>query len=236
MRYISGTESKIVSIAAGVRLPLLLFSIVPHQAGSASRFMAETFRGGAAVLAGGRSLRMGQDKATLLVEGTTLLSRTAQMLQTLADPVIIVESAPNSCELKNVRTIPDRCPGAGPLGGIITALYELGEGAHLVVACDLPFLNPVLLRMLQDLATEEFDAVVPSINERLEPLCAVYDYSSLRTLEAFVHEGGRAVHIALGQIHTRVVHESDLRRCDPELKSFVNLNTPDDVRQWIGPR
>jgi molybdopterin-guanine dinucleotide biosynthesis protein A len=187
--------------------------------------------GGAIVLAGGRSERMGQDKALLRHDGLTLLETVVSTLRPFACEIVIVADRAEKYALPGCRTVGDDYQQTGPLGGIVTGLRTLGAGSHLVVACDMPSLQPAVLRLLRDVAGPEWDAVVPEIGGRLEPLCALYTDTALPALEHFLADGGRALHRALGTIRTRVVPEAELRRHDPTLLTFTNLNTPDDLER-----
>jgi molybdenum cofactor guanylyltransferase len=190
-------------------------------------------RGGAAILAGGRSSRMGRDKALLEIDGRRLLDRCADALRPIASPIIVVADTPDRFSLPAYRTVADLYPGAGPVGAIVTALLALGEGWHLIVACDMPFLKTELLQLLVSRAGDDFDAIVPRIEDRPEPLCALYRQTCVGPLQAFLKGGERpAAHRALRAVRTRYVEEPDLRGADPHLLSFVNLNTPEDARQW----
>ncbi len=187
--------------------------------------------GGAIVLAGGRSERMGQDKALLRVCGRTLLETVVAMLEPLVREVIVVADRADRYALSAARVVGDDYPQTGPLGGILTGLRELGAGSHLVVACDMPTLQPALLQLLLDAASSEWDAVVPEVGGRPEPLCAVYCDTAAEPLRRFLESGRRAVHLALTQIRTRRIPEAELRRLDPDLLTFTNLNTPPDLER-----
>ena len=187
--------------------------------------------GGAIVLAGGRSERMGQDKALLRWNGVSLLEGAVATLRPLVREVVIVADRADRYDLPDCRTVADAFPQTGPLGGILTGLIALGTGMHLAVACDMPSLQPAVLRLLLDAATPEWDVVVPEIDGRLEPLCAVYADTAVPALQDFLQGGGRALHKALDLLRTRRISEADLRRCDPALLTFTNLNTPHDLER-----
>ncbi|HLK60075.1 MAG TPA: molybdenum cofactor guanylyltransferase [Chthonomonadaceae bacterium] len=184
---------------------------------------------GAIVLAGGKSERMGQDKALLSFRGHTLLEGVLLTLRPLVGEIVVVTASPNRYELHEVREVTDLFPDCGPVGGIITGLRELGEGQHLVVACDMPLLQTPVLRVLLDAASAEWDAVIPEIGGRLEPLCAVYSASALSPLKNFFTSGQRAAHKALQTLRVRKLEEEVLRRLDPQLITFTNINTPQDL-------
>ncbi len=186
---------------------------------------------GAIVLAGGRSMRMGQDKALLRTNGLTLLETVVATLHPLAGEIVIVADQAEKYLLPNCRVVGDLYPQTGPLGGVLTGLSELGAGAHLVVACDMPTLQPALLRLLIDSMGPEWDVVVPEVEGRMEPLCAVYSDTVVSALQAFLDSGGRALHKALGTVRTRRIPEAELRLYDPTLLTFTNLNKPDDLER-----
>ena len=187
--------------------------------------------GGAIVLAGGRSVRMGQDKALLHTNGLTLLETVVAALRPLVGEIVIVADRADKYDLLDCRVVGDLYPETGPLGGILTGLYALGTGRHLVIACDMPALQPAVLRLLLDSAGPEWDVVVPEIVGRMEPLCAVYADTAIPALQAFLDSGGRALQRALTGVRTLRIPETELRRYDPILLTFTNLNTPDDLER-----
>jgi molybdopterin-guanine dinucleotide biosynthesis protein A len=196
--------------------------------------MAVKARGGGAILAGGKSLRMGHDKPLLQVSGSTLLERCAEALRPIVVEVIVVADVAERFNLSNCRVVGDHCPGTGPVGGIVTALKVLGEGTHVVVACDMPFLQTDLLQMLLEFATEDYDAIVPWIDGRPEPLCAVYRHTCAAPFLQFLASGQRAANRALETVRVKRAEEGELRKADPHLISFTNLNTPEDAGRWLG--
>lgn len=188
--------------------------------------------GGAIVLAGGRSERMGQDKALLRANGRTLLETVVNTLRPLVREIVIVADRADKYALPDCRTIGDLYPNTGPLGGILTGLNALGAGHHLAVACDMPALQPAVLRLLLDSAGPEWDVVVPEVEGRMEPLCAVYSDTAIPALQAYLENGGRALHRALqAEVRTLRIPEEALRHVDPSLLTFTNLNTPDDLER-----
>ena len=186
---------------------------------------------GAIILAGGKSQRMGQDKALLTVEGMTLLERCVANLLALVTDVVVVADTPNKYALPCGRVIADTFPDCGPVGGIITGLTALGPGTHFVLACDMPVVKPVVLQLLQKAATLEWDAVVPEVNGRLEPLCAVYRHSAAPGLLRYLETGERSARGAVATLRMKRIGEGVLRRIDPNLISFTNANTPEEWQQ-----
>ncbi|MEP6755471.1 MAG: molybdenum cofactor guanylyltransferase [Chthonomonadales bacterium] len=193
---------------------------------------------GAILLAGGKSQRMGEDKTRLLVDGQSILVRTITKLQGFADRIIIV--ADDISRISNpVGVTPepeiviDRFPDTGPLGGIITGMQALGDGSHLVVACDMPGLNIGVLELLLQRVSANFDAVVPTTGGNAEPLCAVYNSTCLPLLLDYLASGGRSVHKALSKLNTVYIDESTWGPVDPTGNCFTNLNKPEDLAQYL---
>jgi molybdopterin-guanine dinucleotide biosynthesis protein A len=181
----------------------------------------------AAVMAGGKSRRMGRDKAWLEVGGVPLVRRAIAALEPLADEVFVVANDERYRSL-GVRVAADRYPGGGALGGIATAVAEAAHDVVLVAACDMPFLDSAVWRILLEGAAEA-DVVVPRVRGELETLHAVYSKACLPGMERALAEGRLRVISFFGEVRVREIAESELRAVDPELRSFTNLNTPDEL-------
>jgi molybdopterin-guanine dinucleotide biosynthesis protein A len=187
----------------------------------------------AAVIAGGAGRRMGADKRTMLVEGVPLLLRAVTAVSLIATEVLVVttRTRPLPFELPDLRVIYDRVNNGGPLAGIEAALSEASYELVLVVAGDMPWLQPPLLRLLVDRArTEpEADAVAIRSARGLEPLLAVYRPSVRPVLTGLVDRGERRVGRVLELVRAVSISEDEWRRVDPEASSLININRPDDI-------
>jgi molybdopterin-guanine dinucleotide biosynthesis protein A len=172
---------------------------------------------------------MGQDKCHLPFGETTLLNRVVGQVAQACAPVIVVARAASDYPDCGARVIGDRHPGAGPLGGLAAGLAAVETACAAVVACDTPFIAPALLRGLLGLA-RDWDAIVPVVAGRAQPLCAVYRREVATVAETILARGERAAHRLLAQpgLRVRRVPEDALRAWDPDLLSFVGINTPDD--------
>jgi len=174
-----------------------------------------------AVLSGGASRRMGRAKALIDVGGRAMADRSLDALRGagIADVVLVGGDAEALLGLSADR-IDDRYPGAGPLGGVITALHHHADASRVVVvSCDLPMLTADVIRSL---VAEEGEIVVAR-TDRIEPMCAVWSRELLDQLQTEFDGGARAVHQMIAA--SRPV-EVDV---DPGL--LRNVNTPDDLRQ-----
>lgn len=180
------------------------------------------------VLAGGKSSRMGREKALLTWQGKPLVRRVVDALQDVFPAVRVVTQSEEVAQAAGVWSLSDRFPERGPLGGIHAALTEVGD--CFVCATDMPFLNADFIRHLCGLA-ENFDVVVPRVEGRPETLHAVYKATCLPVVERQLTEGVNKVAAFFPQVRVRFVEEAECRQFDAELKMFVNVNTPGEYEQ-----
>lgn len=180
------------------------------------------------VQAGGKSRRMGRDKALLELGGQTLLARAVATLRRITPDVLVVGPPARQHHAAGARVVPDAYPESGPLGGIATALLAAATARVAVVACDMPFLNAELLAYLASLDPDA-DAVVPRMEGQPEPLHAVYARASLPVMQEQLAAGDLRVANFLARVRVRYVEEPELRAVDPDLRSFFNINTPADL-------
>ncbi len=185
-----------------------------------------------AIMAGGRSSRFGSDKALLEYGGQILLQRTAGVLRNAGLDVLIVGPPERGEQAPGVAAVQDEYPGIGPLGGICTALHARPHGV-LAVAVDMPFLSAPLLRYLASLAAEA-DVVLPIVDGRGQQLHAVYGPACLPHIEAQIARGDYKIDRFFGHVRVRRVEEPELRRFDPELRSFRNINTRESWQALLG--
>ena len=179
----------------------------------------------AAILAGGKSRRMVTDKASLRLPGRGMLIETiVGRLRAVADEIFIVANDDRFASL-GLPIVADRFPDSGSLGGIYSALVAARHERCLVVACDMPFLSIPLLQHLSQVDPEA-DAVVPRIGGQPEPLHALYRRACARAIERQLQAGQFRIISFFPDVQVRFVEEAELRRFDPELRSFVNVNTP----------
>ena len=195
----------------------------------------------AAVLAGGQSRRMGTDKALLRLTpgGPTLIEMVLAAVRAVADDVFLVANDDRLAHL-GLRTVPDAFPGAGSLGGIYSAVEGAGESHCLVVACDMPFLSPPLLRALAD-TPRDYDVLAPYLEVGTnrqggtkgvyETLHAIYGRAALPAMrEQLVAARYRIVGF-FPAVRVQAITEEAVRALDPQLRSFFNVNTPERLAE-----
>lgn len=184
----------------------------------------------AAILAGGENMRMGKkNKAFLEVGGQSFLARTLSCLRPMFDEIMVIGHDTERYGSFGVPVHPDLRPGHGSLGGILTALRRSSNKRTFCVACDMPFLSPAVVSRLVERSSEGWDAVLPRLSPGIEPLCAVYAASLVPVIEDLLDRGEFRIRRALAGSRVCYVDEEELRRLDPDLRSFVNINTPEDL-------
>ncbi len=187
---------------------------------------------GCIVLAGGRGLRLGRDKVLATIGGRSLLQQTISHVGRICKEVIVVTAGkrdlPCAADHLRLRQVADVFPGKGPLGGIYTGLVASGFSHNLVVASDMPFLNEALLRYMINLS-DGFDAVVPRVDELVEPLHAVYSKECIAPIEAMIKQDQLGVNGLLGLVRVRYVDAEEIDQFDPQHLSFFNVNTKADM-------
>lgn len=190
---------------------------------------------GAAILAGGKSVRMGgRNKALLELDGEPILAKTLAALAPHFEDIIIVGGTPELYQPFGRECHADIFPGLGSLGGIHAALAHSRTIKTFCIACDMPFIRGSVLSLLIDRAGGDWEAVVPRLSQGLEPLCAVYDRVLKGPIEKQLARGERRIRSVFEGRKTLYIDEADLVAHDPELASFVNINTPGDLEKARG--
>ena len=203
------------------------------------------------ILAGGNGRRLGAEKSLLEFEGKPLICWTAEKLSRAADEIVIVARSESHAErLEEIFSglNPDFAPelkpriiftwdsvaGFGPVAGLYAGMKRARGHFAFATGCDLPFLNPQVIERLFELACEEdYEAAVPvQPNGFFEPLHCVYHREKmLLACERAIKKAERRIHAPLQELCVRRVHVDLLRPLDPDLLTFFNLNTRDDLER-----
>ncbi|MGA8142604.1 MAG: molybdenum cofactor guanylyltransferase [Candidatus Acidiferrales bacterium] len=182
-------------------------------------------------MAGGESSRMGRDKALLELGGVAMIVRAANLVESVTDTCAVIG---DSVRLEGLalRIITDDMPGAGPLGGIATALRASRAAWNLVIACDLPYLTREWLEFLAERALRsEADAVLPMNERGAEPLCAMYRKRSEGAIREALDRGTRKVTDGLAGVATQFIEPSEWKGFDSDGLLFKNMNSPADYEE-----
>ncbi len=185
------------------------------------------------IQAGGESRRMGQDKGLVRLAGQSLVARAIQRLSPIADEVLVTTNRPPAYEFLGVPLFPDLIPGRGALGGLYTALSAASQPLVAVVACDMPFVNSALLEAeRQALLAAQADIVIPHTGEGLEPFHAIYRRETcLPPIQQAIETDKWRVDSWFSQVKVELFRREDILRYDPQMLSFWNINTPEDLQK-----
>lgn len=197
------------------------------------------------ILAGGKSRRMGRDKAFLEFNGQLLIERVIERVSHVCADVTIVANDVPAYTRFGLPVISDIFPGKGSLGGLYSGLLHAQRDYALAVACDMPFLNEMLLRYLISLAPQ-YDIVIPRAHDPssrkpasypfqplakeqdLHPMHAVYSKRCVPIIEQRLRADDLRLIGFLDQVRTRFVEPAEIDGIDPKHLSFFNANTPED--------
>jgi molybdopterin-guanine dinucleotide biosynthesis protein A len=182
------------------------------------------------ILAGGKSSRMGKDKVFLEIDGRTLLQRSLALAASVTHDVRIVGNHEKLSDFKNV--IEDVYPNRGPLGGIHAALKSSTAEWNLMLAVDLPFMEPGFLAYLVSTARRSQATItVPRADGGLQPLCAVYRRAFAESAEQALRAGENKIDKLFVPADTLVLEENELKEAGISPGIFHNVNTPHDWEQ-----
>ncbi len=191
------------------------------------------------LLAGGRSSRMGRDKASLPFAGRTLLEHVVVRVAPLVAEVVVVAAAdqtlplvPDAASSVAVRVVRDPVPGEGPLPALAAGLAAITRPWAFTLACDGAFVSPELLRALAaDSAGDR--AVIPTWRGRLQPLVALYSRTLASDVAALARSGERRLHAIATLPGVRTVDDARVALRDPDGRSFRTINTPDEYARAV---
>ena len=183
----------------------------------------------AVIIAGGQSRRMKRDKALLEIGGKMLIERVLDAIAPLFSHIVINSNTPDAFQAWNYPVIPDVIPGKGALGGIYSGLLHGKTDYVFCVACDMPSLQPDLIRFMQSSLDGE-EALVPKTPDGLHPLHAIYSKRCCTAIEGLLHNDQLKISDLFPLVRTRYLNEHVIRQFDPYLESFLNVNTLEELR------
>ncbi len=171
---------------------------------------------------------MGKNKAFLEIMGQRIIDRTKQLFVDLFDEVFLVTNSPLEYLDLNLRMVSDLFPEGGALGGIYTGLFHASHSHAFVAACDMPFLNKALISHLSALSPG-YDIVIPKMKDGWQPLHAVYSQKCLPLMEDLLRRSNLKIIDFFHKVNKREVTTEEILPFDPQLVSFLNINTPEDL-------
>jgi molybdenum cofactor guanylyltransferase len=186
-------------------------------------------KSGAIILSGGKSSRMGTNKALLPFNEKTIIERIKDELYSVFDGLTLVTNDPESYEFLTIKTVPDEYPGKGPLAGLHAGLIASDYEENILIACDMPFVSAELAEILVK-NLKHYDAVIPVINGKQHPLFAAYQKKIIPEIETCLKEDRlRMVHLH-EKLNVCFLEEKDLQiYCHSNLERvFYNMNHPNE--------
>lgn len=179
------------------------------------------------ILAGGKSSRMGSNKALLPYRGGRFIEAIYRQLSSLFEEVLVVTNTPEQYAFLGCRMVADLYQDTGALAGLHAGLFHSRTPHIFAVACDMPYLNDAVIRTLTA-RRHQSDVIIPEGENGLEPLHAVYCRSCLQAMETALQTGKRRLISFLPEVRVTTIPGETIRFVDPDLDSFRNINTPAD--------
>lgn len=182
------------------------------------------------VLAGGKSSRMGQNKALMLWQGQPLIQRSLEVLRLVFSEIIISSNTPELYREFGEKVVPDRFQDCGPLGGLHACLQVSRFDFSFFVACDMPFLDPEVIRFLAAF-TEGYSVVIPDVAGGLHPLHAFYHKNCLPIIEKNLEAKCFKILEIYKECPVRYVYEEEFYGFPQIKRVFANINTPQEWKE-----
>ena len=187
------------------------------------------------ILAGGKSRRMGENKALMRLGDNSLIGHVIHRMRLVTNELLLITNSPAEYAHLDVPMHGDILPGTGALGGIYTGLRRASHDAVLCVACDGPFVEPKLLTYLVS-TLGEYDVAMPYTHRNdaqitLQTLCAAYSKRCLPIIESMLRDSELRVHALQERAHIKRVSPEVWQEFDPGGMSFFNINTPEDFER-----
>ncbi len=185
----------------------------------------------AAVLAGGKSRRMGNNKALINIGITSLVENTINKIKPFFQEIILVTNKRESFAHLEISMASDIYKNCGPLGGIHAALKTASREFVFVIACDMPFIEPKLIDYIRKSGDQNSDIVIPRINDYSEPLHALYRRNCLPVIESCLSRGELKATSIWPYLRVKFIEREEISRFADPLKVFFNINTPLDLNK-----
>ncbi len=184
------------------------------------------------ILAGGQNKRFGgQNKAFIRVGGRRIVDRQLDTFRRLFGQVVLVTNDPAAYMDVDALIVSDHYPDRSSLNGLHAGLFAASQEYAFFSACDAPFARPNLIRCVLDRIDPKADIVMPSTQAGFEPMFAVYRKTCLPAMTHQLEQGLLKIQGLFRKVRVKTVDEAELRRTDPELISFFNINTPEDLKR-----
>ena len=178
---------------------------------------------------------MGKNKAFIEIDGVPIIQRIHTLFKSLFSETVIVTNEVELFRNLEAKIYRDLIPNQGALGGLYTGIYYSSFPNAFCVACDMPFLKSSVIRYLIQ-KMEGYDVVVPRTEDGLEPLHAIYSKNCLDPIRKILEHKQFKVLDFYPMVKVNIVEESEFRSLDPARESFLNVNTPEELRLVKKPK
>ena len=182
------------------------------------------------ILAGGKNIRMGKNKAFIQVNGRRIIDRTAALLHEIFEHVILVTNEPLTYSHLNLEIVADLIPESSALIGIYTGLFYAATPYCFIVACDMPFLNRKVIDYMVSIR-KDYDVVIPVLDDGCHPIHALYSRRCITPIKQLIRTGNFKITDFFNRVRVRKVTPEELRAVDPPMKAVLNINTPEDLER-----
>jgi molybdopterin-guanine dinucleotide biosynthesis protein A len=178
---------------------------------------------------------MGKNKAFIEIDGVPIIQRILNLFKTLFFEILIVTNEVELFQAFEAKVYRDLIPGQGALGGLYTGIYYSSFPYVFCVACDMPFMRGPLVRYLIE-RIGDYDVVVPRTEDGLQPLHAIYSRNCLDPIGKIMENKQFKILDFYPMVRVNIVEENEFRTLDPLRESFLNVNTPEELRLIKRPK
>lgn len=182
------------------------------------------------ILAGGESKRLGVNKAFIELDSKKLIEHIYLKLDKIFDKIIIVTNSLNNFRNFQAKIIRDKVPGIGPLGAILWGLEASTSKYNFITGCDSPFIKNEIIQLLIK-KINQADVIIPYSNKGYEPLLAIYSKNCLEAIKKSINSGDLRIISFFPEVKVKIISEDEIRECDPDLISFFNINSENDLKK-----
>jgi molybdopterin-guanine dinucleotide biosynthesis protein A len=180
------------------------------------------------ILSGGKSVRMGENKAFIEVEGIPIINRIQSLFEKLFEEIIIATNQKELFKNFDAKIYSDLIPNRGVLGGLYTGLFYSSFPYSFCVACDMPFLKKSVIEYLIQSIRDE-DVIVPKTKDGLQPLHAIYSKNCLKPIKKIIELGKYKIIDFYTMVKIKIIEEDEFSSLDLKRESFINVNTPEEL-------
>jgi len=182
------------------------------------------------ILSGGKSIRMGENKAFIKINGIPIIQRIYNLFRKLFEETIIVANEKELFHNFDAKIYSDIIPQKGALGGLYTGLFFSSFKYSFCVACDMPFLNESLIKFLIK-NIGDYDVIVPQTKDGFHPLHAIYSKKCLQPIKKIIDENKYKIIDLYPMVNVKIIDEKEFSFLDPKMESFININTPEELEK-----